>query len=195
MGGDRSIAAKSDLASLLGRGFILRDRHHNLGVDHGPPLGLFRHRLAVGAGYAAAGVVLSWLCWYLAGPHLEIVLNGACQVRRCCRVPACQARHTRVSQPARRARDTSPSVTRSTPEGLREISIEYCGCTATPLRTRPVGRRAGVEALETSRSGLLAFHHRAQRPQRSDGKGSTGLDPTLFLSGPTLCSLSLCGES
>jgi hypothetical protein len=109
----------------------------------------------VGAGYASAGVVLSAAVLITLGwvRHLEILLNGTCQVRRVLVVyqPAqgkTRARLTALLDDAKGHIAIGDDKER--PEGLREISIEYCGlhhdhrCVLAQLADLP-----GVEALET----------------------------------------------
>jgi len=69
----------------LGAGSILRDRHHISGLTTAATIWACSGiGIVVGAGYAAAGVVLSAAVLITLGwvRRLEVVLNGACQVRR-----------------------------------------------------------------------------------------------------------------
>jgi putative Mg2+ transporter-C (MgtC) family protein len=140
----------------LGAGSILRDRHHISGLTTAATIWACSGiGIVVGAGYASAGVVLSAAVLITLGwvRHLEILLNGTCQVRRVLVVyqPAqgkTRARLTALLDDAKGHIAIGDDKER--PEGLREISIEYCGlhhdhrCLLAQLADLP-----GVEALET----------------------------------------------
>jgi len=139
----------------LGAGSILRDRHHISGLTTAATIWACSGiGIMVGAGYAAAGVALSVAVLVTLGwvRHLEIVLNGACQVRRVLVVyqPGQGKTHARITallDDAKGHIGIGDDKQRS--EGLREIRIEYCGvhhdhrCVLAQLADVP-----GVEALE-----------------------------------------------
>ena len=140
----------------LGAGSILRDRHHISGLTTAATIWACSGiGMAVGAGYAAAGVVLSVAVLFTLGwiRRLEFILNGACQVRRVLVVyqpgqGKTRARITALLDEAKGHIATGEDKQR--PEGLRELSIEYCDvhrdhrCVLAQLADVP-----GVEALET----------------------------------------------
>lgn len=140
----------------LGAGSILRDRHHITGLTTAATIWASSGvGIVVGAGYAAAGVVLSAAVLVTLGwvRHLEIVLNGPCQVRRVLVVyqPGQGKTRARVTALLDEAKGhVVIGDDKQRPEGLREISIEYCGvhpdhrCVLAQLADVP-----GVEALET----------------------------------------------
>ena len=140
----------------LGAGSILRDRHHISGLTTAATIWACSGiGLLVGAGYAAAGVVLSVAVLVTLGwvRHLEVMLNGACQVRRMLVVyqPGQGKTHARITALLDEAKGhIAIGDEKQRPEGLREISIEYCGvhrdhrCVLAQLADVP-----GVEALET----------------------------------------------
>jgi putative Mg2+ transporter-C (MgtC) family protein len=139
----------------LGAGSILRDRHHISGLTTAATIWACSGiGIMVGAGYAAAGVVLSAAVLVTLGwvRHLEFLLNGPCQVRRALVVyqpgqGKTRARITALLDDAKGHIVIGDDKQR--PEGLREISIEYCGvhrdhrCVLAQLADVP-----GVEALE-----------------------------------------------
>jgi len=139
----------------LGAGSILRDRHHISGLTTAATIWTCSGiGMVVGAGYAAAGVVLSVAVFMTLGGvrRLEIVLNGACQVRRVLVVyqPGQGKTHARITALLDEAKGhIAIGDEKQRPEGLREISIEYCGlhrdhrCVLAQLADVP-----GVEALE-----------------------------------------------
>jgi uncharacterized membrane protein YhiD involved in acid resistance len=111
--------------------------------------------MVVGAGYAAAGVVLSGAVLVTLGwvRQLEIMLNGKCQVRRVLIVyqPGQGKTRPRIIALLDEAKGhIAIGDDKQRPEGLREISVEYCGvhrdhrCVLAQLADVP-----GVEALET----------------------------------------------
>jgi putative Mg2+ transporter-C (MgtC) family protein len=139
----------------LGAGSILRDRHHISGLTTAATIWACSGiGITVGAGYASAGVVLSASVLVTLGwvRRLEVVLNGACQVRRVLVVyqpgqGKTRARITALLDDAKGHIAIGDDKQRQ--EGLREISIEYCGvhrdhrCVLAQLADVP-----GVEALE-----------------------------------------------
>ena len=140
----------------LGAGSILRDRHHITGLTTAATIWASSGiGIVVGAGYAAAGVLLSAAVLVTLGwvRHLEIVLNGACQVRRVLVVyqPGQGKTHARITALLDDAKGhIAIGDDKQRPEGLREVSIEYCGvhrdhrCVLAQLADLP-----GVEGLET----------------------------------------------
>jgi len=140
----------------LGAGSILRDRHHISGLTTAATIWACSGiGIMVGAGYAAAGVVLSVAVLVTLGwvRHLEAVLNGPCQVRRVLVVyqPGQGKARARITALLDEAKGhISIGDDKQRPEGLREISLEYCGlhrdhrCVLAQLADVP-----GVEALET----------------------------------------------
>ena len=139
----------------LGAGSILRDRHHISGLTTAATIWACSGiGMVVGAGYAAAGVVLSVAVLVTLGwvRRLEIVLNGACQVRRVLVVyqPGQGKTHARITALLDEAKGhIAIGEDKQRPEGLREISVEYCcahrdhRCVLAQLADVP-----GVEALE-----------------------------------------------
>jgi putative Mg2+ transporter-C (MgtC) family protein len=140
----------------LGAGSILRDRHHITGLTTAATIWASSGiGLAVGAGYAAAGVVLSAAVLVTLGwvRRLEVVLNGACQVHRVLVVyqPGQGKTRVRITALLDEAKGhIAIGEDKQRPEGLRELSVEYCGfhrdhrCVLAQLADVP-----GVEALET----------------------------------------------
>jgi putative Mg2+ transporter-C (MgtC) family protein len=139
----------------LGAGAILRDRHHISGLTTAATIWACSGiGMMVGAGYAAAGVVLSVAVLMVLGwvRRLEIVLNGACRVRRVLVVyqPGQGKTHARITTLLDEAKGhIAQGEEKQRPEGLREISVEYCcahrdhRCVLGQLADVP-----GVEALE-----------------------------------------------
>ena len=139
----------------LGAGSILRDRHHISGLTTAATIWACSGiGIVVGAGYAAAGVVLSAAVLVTLGRvrRLEVVLNGACQVRRVLVVyqPGQGKTRARITALLDEAKGhIAVGEDKQRPEGLREISIDYCGvhrdhrCLLAQLADVP-----GVEALE-----------------------------------------------
>jgi putative Mg2+ transporter-C (MgtC) family protein len=140
----------------LGAGSILRDRHHISGLTTAATIWASSGiGIVVGAGYAAAGVVLSAAVLVTLGRvrRLEVVLNGACQVRRVLVVyqPGQGKTRARITALLDEAKGRiAIGDDKERPQGLREISIEYCDvhrdhrCVLAQLADVP-----GVEALET----------------------------------------------
>ena len=140
----------------LGAGSILRDRHHISGLTTAATIWATSGiGLAVGAGYAAAGLVLSLSVLITLGwvRQLETRLNGACQVRRV-RV-LFQAVQGKTSARIIALLDEAKGhiragVDKERADGLHEIEVEYCGlhrdhrCVVAQLADL-----SGVEALET----------------------------------------------
>ncbi len=139
----------------LGAGSILRDRHHISGLTTAATIWASSGiGMVVGAGYATAGVVLSaavlvTLDWVR---RLEFMLRGACQVHRVLVVyqPAQGKTRARITALLDEAKGPiAIGEDKQRPEGLREISIEYCGvhrdhrCVLAQLADLP-----GVESLE-----------------------------------------------
>ena len=141
----------------LGAGSILRDRHHISGLTTAATIWACSGiGIVVGAGYAAAGLVLSTAVLITLGwvRHLEIVLNGVCQVRRVLVVyqPGQGKTRARITALLDEAKGhIAIGEDKQRPEGLREISVEYCSlhrdhrCVLAQLADVP-----GVEALETN---------------------------------------------
>lgn len=139
----------------LGAGSILRDRHHISGLTTAATIWACSGiGIVVGAGYAAAGVVLSAAVLITLGwvRRLEVVLNGACQVRRVLIVyqPSQGKTRPRITALLDEAKGhIAIGDDKERPQGLREISVEYCGvhrdhrCVLAQLADVP-----GVEALE-----------------------------------------------
>ena len=139
----------------LGAGSILRDRHHISGLTTAATIWACSGiGIEVGAGYAAAGVVLSAAVLITLGwvRRLEVVLNGACQVRRVLIVyqPSQGKTRPRITALLDEAKGhIAIGDDKERPQGLREISVEYCGvhrdhrCVLAQLADVP-----GVEALE-----------------------------------------------
>jgi putative Mg2+ transporter-C (MgtC) family protein len=142
----------------LGAGSILRDRHHISGLTTAATIWASSGiGLAVGAGYATAGVVLSAAVLITLGwvRRLELVLNGACQVQRVLVVyqPGQGKTRARITALLDEAKGhIAIGEDRERPAGMRELSVEYCGfhrdhrCVLAQLADVP-----GVEALETSK--------------------------------------------
>ena len=142
----------------LGAGSILRDRHHISGLTTAATIWASSGiGLAVGAGYAAAGVVLSAAVLITLGwvRRLEFVLNGACQVQRVRVVyqPGQGKTRARITALLDEAKGhIAIGEDKERPAGMRELSIEYCSfhrdhrCVLAQLADVP-----GVEALETSK--------------------------------------------
>ena len=140
----------------LGAGSILRDRHRISGLTTAATIWASSGiGIVVGAGYAAAGVVLSAAVLGTLGwvRRLEVVLNGACQVRRVLVVyqPGQGKTRARITALLDEAKGHIViGYDKERPQGLRELSVEYCGmhrdhrCVLAQLADVP-----GVEALET----------------------------------------------
>ena len=139
----------------LGAGSILRDRHHISGLTTAATIWACSGiGMMAGAGYAAAGVVLSAAVLVTLGwvRRLEVVLNGACQVRRVLVVyqPSQGKTYARITALLDETKGhIAIGDEKQRPEGLREISVEYCSahrdhrCVLAQLADVP-----GVEALE-----------------------------------------------
>jgi putative Mg2+ transporter-C (MgtC) family protein len=140
----------------LGAGSILRDRHRISGLTTAATIWASSGiGIVVGAGYAAAGVVLSAAVLVTLGwvRQLEVLLNGACHVRRVLVVyqPSQGKTRARITALLDEAKGhIAIGDDKERPQGLREVSVEYCGvhrdhrCVLAQLADVP-----GVEALET----------------------------------------------
>ncbi|MGB8298433.1 MAG: MgtC/SapB family protein [Polyangia bacterium] len=140
----------------LGAGAILRDHRHISGLTTAATIWACSGiGIAVGAGYAAAGLLLSvavlvTLGWIL---RLEMLLNGACQARRVLVVyqPGQGKTRARITALLDEAKGhIAIGDDKERPQGLRELSVEYCSfhrdhrCVLAKLADVP-----GVEALES----------------------------------------------
>jgi putative Mg2+ transporter-C (MgtC) family protein len=139
----------------LGAGSILRDRHHISGLTTAATIWASSGiGIVVGAGYAAAGVVLSTAVLVTLGwvRRLEVLLNGSCHVRRVLVVyqPDQGKTRPRITALLDEAKGhIAIGDDKERPQGLRELTVEYCGvhrdhrCVLAQLADVP-----GVEALE-----------------------------------------------
>ena len=144
------------VSGFLGAGSILRDRHRISGLTTAATIWASSGiGIVVGAGYAAAGVVLSAAVLVTLGwvRQLEVLLNGACHVRRVLVVyqPSQGKTRARITALLDEAKGhIAIGDDKERPQGLREVSVEYCGvhrdhrCVLAQLADVP-----GVEALET----------------------------------------------
>jgi putative Mg2+ transporter-C (MgtC) family protein len=117
----------------LGAGSIMRDRHHISGLTTAATIWATSGiGLAVGAGYAAAGLALS-ICVFITLAwvrRLEIRLNGPCDTQRVCVLyqPLHGKTHVRLQAFLDDAK--GPIVAdadRERADGLHEMRIDYCG--------------------------------------------------------------------
>jgi putative Mg2+ transporter-C (MgtC) family protein len=140
----------------LGAGSILRDRHHISGLTTAATIWASSGiGIVVGAGYAVAGLALSVCVLVTLGwvRHLEVLLNGACQMRRVLIVyqPGQGKTRVRIGALLDQAKGSlAIGADKERPQGLREISVEYCAshrdhrAVLAELADLP-----GIEALET----------------------------------------------
>ena len=116
----------------LGAGSILRDRHHISGLTTAATIWATSGiGLAVGAGYAAAGLLLSVSVLITLGwvRRIETRLNGLCQLRkvRVLYQPSQGKARARITALLDESKGPIHVLDdRERPDGLREISIEYC---------------------------------------------------------------------
>ncbi len=117
----------------LGAGSILRDHHHISGLTTAATIWATSGiGLAVGAGYASAGLLLSvcvfvTLAWVR---RLEIRLNGPCEIQRLCVLYQPLRGKTQVRLRALLDEAKGPVTAGEVSEradGLQEMHIEYCG--------------------------------------------------------------------
>ena len=140
----------------LGAGSIVRDRHHISGLTTAATIWASSGiGIVVGAGYAAAGVILSVCVLVTLGwvRQLEVFLNGACQVRRVLVVyqPGQGKTRVRIGALLDQAKGhIAIGEDKERPAGLREISVEYCGSHRDHrVVLAELADLPGVEALES----------------------------------------------
>lgn len=140
----------------LGAGTIMRDHHHISGLTTAATIWATAGiGMAVGAGYASAGLLLS-LCVFITLAwvrRLEIRLNGPCDIQRV-RVlfqPLRGKTQVRVRALLDEAKGTvAAGEVDERADGLHEMHVEYCGrhCEHRGLLGQ-LAELPGVEALET----------------------------------------------
>lgn len=117
----------------LGAGSILRDHHHISGLTTAATIWATSGiGLAVGAGYASAGLLLS-VCVFITLAwvrRLEIRFNGPCEIHRMCVLYQPLRGKTQVR--LRALLDDAKGPVRASEvseraDGLQEMHIEYCG--------------------------------------------------------------------
>jgi putative Mg2+ transporter-C (MgtC) family protein len=140
----------------LGAGSIMHDRRHISGLTTAATIWASSGiGIVVGAGYAVAGLALSACVLVTLGwvRHLEIVLNGACQIQRVRIVyqPGQGKTRVRIGALLDQAKGhIAIGEDKERPPGLREISIEYCGSHRDHRSVlAELAELPGVEALET----------------------------------------------